>query len=461
MTKEEFPEPVSIRDAQGITSALEREVPPHAIQPADPAAGIYGDYIVGQLAIHGANRIFGTFGWRADIISESMIEASDGWVFTVSILISVTDADGNTTNRPGTGVGIAFFPVDRDTGEIADKPTSRQIDTAKKAALTDAVKNALAKFGRALGGELYFDEREAQVLGWEVASKRRQLKQPTVSATPSGDKLADLGATVIKYGVGKDKKFKGMTIAEVYEQDPGYCEWVASLEEPKGFVNQKIAEYVRLMKEAIDSELDAAEATAHEDDVEPEPSSMAAATESPIKYPNQKIGDRWLEDLLGVIADNTGEGRVFGHAKHVTNHLRKYFGVSDVHELTRLQAYALKKYIMTGEKISPPYPPDDQSAEDTTKPILDNVASMMSSDGLESRLPLEDGETPLRWLQRRCAEAGAPDFSAMSKSQLEKVLQIATLIAGGNVDMNDGSHPITKVIEAAISGLAASGGETE
>lgn len=450
--EEMFPPATSTRTADEIVVALEQEVPAGAIMPADRSKAIFGDYIVGQLAIHGANRIFGTWGWHVGVTGSDMVIADDGWVFTTTVNVVVKDANGITTSRPGVGVGIAFFPVNHKTGEVAEKPSARQIDTAVKGALTDAIKNALSKFGRVLGGQLYFDEREAQVLGWEIESERRSgggytTPEPPVTdgnASGGGDRLSELGSTVIKYGVGKGKKkkFRGMTIAEVYAQDPGYCQWVASLDNPKGFVNERIAEYMKLLGETIEQEL------------EKPAEDNAEESASPIKYPNRRIGDVWLADLLQTIGEATGEGKTFGHAKHVTNHLKKYFGVSDVHELTRLQAYALKKYIKTGERISPPYPPaaDDGAQK---KAGLARITELMATEGVEERLPLKDGETPLGWLQRRCTEAGAPIFFEMSDAQLEKVLQVANLISAGNVDFNDPGNPIVPVIEAAFKGLVA------
>jgi len=445
--EEMFPTAVSTRTADEIVAALEQEVPPGAIMPADKGRAIFGDYIVGQLAIHGANRIFGTWGWHVEVTSSNMVIADDGWVFTTTVNVVVKDANGIITSRPGVGVGIAFFPVNRKTGEVAEKPGARQIDTATKGALTDAIKNALSKFGRVLGGQLYFDEKKAQVLGWEIESERRTSGEYVATspdpATAPDDRLAELGSTVIKYGVGKDKKFQGMTIAQVYAEDPGYCQWVAGLDNPKGFVNERIAEYMKLLGETIEQELGGAEKKTAED----------GAEEFPIKYPNRRIGDAWLADLLQTIGEATGEGKTFGHANHVMNHLKKHFGVNDVHELTRLQAYALKKYIKTGERTSPPYPPADDGSQ--KKAGLARITELMAAEGIEERLPLKDGETPLGWLQRRCAEAGAPIFFEMSDAQLEKVLQVANLISAGNVDFNDPGNPIVPVIEAAFKGLVS------
>ncbi|MCW7071850.1 MAG: hypothetical protein OCU12_05965 [Methanophagales archaeon] len=202
---------------------------------------------------------------------------------------------------------------------------------------------------------------------------------------------------------------------------------------------------MKLLGETIEQELDGAEEPAKEDD--------AAESASPIKYPNRRIGDVWLADLLQTIGEATGEGKTFGHAKHVMNHLKKYFGCNDVHELTRLQAYALKKYIKTGDRISPPYPPADDGTQ--KKAGLARITELMAAEGVGERLPLKDGEAPLGWLQRRCTESGAPIFFEMSDAQIEKVLQVANLISAGNVDFKDPGNPIVPVIEAAFKGLVA------
>lgn len=166
-----------MKTLQEIKDALNQQIPAEAIHPADPSRGIFGDYITAQYAQQKANEVFGVDGiYSYDIISDEQITTNDGdivFITTVSVGFVYMGDDGSSHffSRPGRGVGVAQAPFDRrENRKVPPKP--QQIDTAAKSSLSDAIKNALMRTGQYLGAQLYFDERMAQVMGYEAESAR-------------------------------------------------------------------------------------------------------------------------------------------------------------------------------------------------------------------------------------------------------------------------------------------------
>lgn len=139
---------------------LDRPIPPEAIE-TKPGRG-NPSYVKGIWVEDEANRIFGPHNWTKEItyrepvimLTEQRKNRQSGETYDVTIAravrgvrVPVTFADGTTASREGDACG---------TGEGLEA-----YHNAIAEAVTDAAKIALARFGRRLGGELYFGGKYA------------------------------------------------------------------------------------------------------------------------------------------------------------------------------------------------------------------------------------------------------------------------------------------------------------
>jgi len=344
-----------MKSYEEVQHALDQEVPSEAVHPGDSSKGIFGKYVTGQWAIQEANEIFGFDGWSATKVGDDRFTNEYGdYVFTmdvdVQIYYLIEDNSIRSTSRLGRGVGVARCSNNRRTGEV-NPPTAQQLDTAAKSAKTDAIKNALSQFGRHLGGELYFDERMAQVLGWEEEGDKATQR--------SNNSEEELGMYVCD-GWGSEGKFKGMTLAEIFDDADGISamKWAVD-KNAKGAMNEKFIAYYKMREQQA---MDAVE----------------EFEDSERKKDKREMVKMWFGDMKpkDEVTSGKGEWRVLVNTEafvemlrdkldpehkidpfspnnpRVMNHLKRHFGIVDGRKITWGMLQALYIYCKEGSSAA-------------------------------------------------------------------------------------------------------------
>ena len=427
---------------QVVNEALAKPIPPNGIHPADAQRGVYGDYITAQYAMQLANEIFGIDGIEdIFILSDDHIEllkpglAFGDWVFITTVKVMFVVTDGARFARIGRGVGVAQAPYNsRSSSYEPVKP--QQMDTAAKSSLSDAIKNALMRVGRALGAELYFDERTAQVLGYEDMSSRatKYAEEPEPSGAPHG--TTDLGESVCEWGWGKDKKFKGMSLKEIYA-DPdgmGAMKWASTLSDSKGFTKM-MGDYYKQM--------------APKDDAPP------ADDQKKVKmwFGEDKVADALVawdklvtnDAFTDLINKKFGEGiENFGpdHPRF-KNHLKRHFHIDSGHELTWEMLQALRTFCVEGSEVAafgwPAYYAGDRApTEQTVKkeqapapaPVVDRGPEIVIGPQHQQKVPVNiqalaksaGVENPDEWLWKVLGEKAVGEWKDVHSEIMGKII---------------------------------------
>ncbi|NIQ88611.1 MAG: hypothetical protein GWN93_05845 [Deltaproteobacteria bacterium] len=332
-----------------IRKELEQQIPAEAVQPADSSAGIFGEYVTGQWAMQAANQVFGIDGIMGfDVLSDKSIEIPlpgqpfGNWVFITTLKVTFMALDDESEqivqfSRVGRGVGTAMAP--RAGGPV----TPQQMDTAAKSALTDAIKNALMRTGQYLGAELYFDERMAQVLGWEVASDRAERRAE--SSQPTEDTAEDLGSVECKYGFGEagedgKKKFQGWTIQEMWDDDEGRKLFAWAVDnEASGWFNERLRKFAALMEEEGEEPVKKITIWTGDEKVATDRPNWGAL-----------CANEGFQNMLREAFDPDDRIAHFNpNHKRMTNHYKYHFGVRSGNELTWEMLNALVARCKEGE----------------------------------------------------------------------------------------------------------------
>lgn len=353
-----------MKTVQEIRELLSRAIPANAVHPADMDAGIYGDYVTAQWAMQEANEVFDLDGIQEfELLKDDLyVMAAGHYVFvaTVQVRFAALDDEGRMSlfTRVGRGVGVARCP--RGDSE----PMPQQVDTAAKAALSDAIKNALMRTGRYLGAELYFNEREAQVLGYENFTSRKEREEERLQTT-------DLGSEVCP-GFGKENKYEGMTLEQMYA-DPdahGAMRWASGLEEPRGFAAKMAAYYNQQMAlgEARAEQIKAKE-KAQEGMVEMWYGDMKQADET-VNW-DKLVNSEGFNEMLAEKLNPDGGIANFGpnHPRAV-NHYKRHFGIESGRAMTWGMLQALYTFCKEGSDKAafawPEYYADDRAPTEKT-----------------------------------------------------------------------------------------------
>ena len=433
---------------------LDEEIPSDAIRPAMPNKGIWGDYLEGQYVVQRANQICreADLSWGVDMthlyFHRVHIEKLH-YIVTVMGSVYITDGE-RTETRPGCGVGRAKAPVDRETGEILPI-TAQQIDTAEKGALTDLVKNAFVRFGRALGGELYFDERMAEVLGWELESDHATNRREDTPHSPAGAG-EDLGGLVVKYPWGKDKRFEGWTLEEVYNDPDGRGAMAWCAEDPSrqgNYINKKFAEYYNMriaQEEESQGVTDVPDGTSLE---EFDKTTWITVAGRRVKA-DDLVSRELAKKINGLIQSNLGEGKLFHHANHVRNHLKAHFRAAKVVDLTNEKAKALLEYIESGGKKK-----DPRWYEDATKSVEDLFGVQDLEELVKecaTNLPEQWQDRPLEWWRTFLKQFGISE-RGLNNRQIAELRNVLEVIKSGIVVWPDAADKDSRTYQALVMGM--------
>jgi hypothetical protein len=444
-----------VKELGEIIELLAQAIPSDAIHAADPERGIYGDYITAQYAMQRANQIFDLDGISdIELISANQYELPKAdlpfgdWIFDRVVKVWVRTSDGELTPRIGQGIGVAQAPYNSKTRTF-ESVRPQQMDTAIKTALSDALKNALMRFGRALGAELYFDERQAQALGYEDFSARatKQSEQDEVE-------LPDI--MVPEGGWGNQKKFGGMTLREIYMDVDGFgaMEWASRQETPYG-ITARMAEYFKLMQ---------AEGKETAEQVKKSTTQAKAGQVVTMWFGKEKPANEitsgtgaWGElaksqGFLDMLVDKFNpDGTIPSfHANHprVINHFKRHFHIDKGEELTWNMLQALYTFCTEGSEVAafgwPEYYAGDRAPTEATlaaeksdesEDILDKMFDgpmLAIGPGGKQKVPVgiqkmikEAGiDNPDDWLWEVIGEEPVGDWSNVHTELLMKLLTI-------------------------------------
>ena len=463
-----------MRTSEEIKEALAQEVPPDAIHPPDKGRGIFGDYVAAQWAIQEANNIFDWDGWTSEIAWREHIVLEDGsHQFYVDVDVTVHTKEGYGA-RSGRGVGTAFAFFDRKSGELKP-PTPQQMDTAAKAAKSDAVKNALAQFGRHLGGELYFDERMAQVLGWETAEGRTTEREEDQVPPEPGEELAELGAVENKYGFGKEKKWQDMTLAEMYEDEDarGAMRW-AYENQIESWLGSRMGRYYELMqeqepvkvpKEVVDK------ANAVLDIMTGDKVQMITMWFGEQRPADEPVG--WAniaknEKFQTMVAERLNpDGKIpnfhAGH-KRALNHYKAHFGIDKPVDMTWRMLEALVQYCRGGlEHVAglfpeyyklEPIPVKQEPPEDDPPMVIGPARNQNIPSSLQVYASKNlDLDAPDDWLWKVIGEKAIGEWTKSHTDAMRKIIEVARDGKIGKFDY-ESLHGIWRVVNDQIRATA-------
>jgi len=337
-----------MKKREEVLEGLKQQIPADVIHPADKARGIFGEYVTAQWSMQEANDIFGVDGIVGiEIVDDKVIElpVPDGphghWVFITTVKVTfIVDDNGVVThfNRPGRGVGVA---------QSGARPVSpQQLDTAAKSALSDAIKNALMRTGQRLGAQLYFNERTAQALGYEIESQRAGSSAESDGAESEDDVLAELGAVVCKYGFGTAddegvKPYTGWTIQKMWDDEGGRAvfDWAVE-KEATGFFNERLRKFAALMETQGGGE---PSGEADEVMVQIWTGEMKPADKR-VDWAKMSTNPAFKEMLMGKFNPEEKIAHFNPNHKRMINHYKFHFGISSGHGMTWQMVDALYTY---------------------------------------------------------------------------------------------------------------------
>jgi len=256
----------------------------------------------------------------------------------------------------------------------------------------------------------------------------------TCSASELGEEKVPAG------GWGKDKKFPGMTLKEIYESGDGAMEWAAGLTDPSG-ITALMARYFNL-REGMKANLGMEEG---------DPEIVIIAGKKVVA--DTQLTSLWAQWVAKLANQNTGEGKLFGHQKHLTNHLKKHFKAAKIVDLTGRKAAALVKYMQSDGKDK-----DPEYYSDASEDKEDLFGTVDLDEALERAAPnLPLGIHPPDWLDDMFEAFGIS--KPLAAKQKEAVAKVLNLIASGtlNVREMEEDDPMRGVMVQAFEKVAENG----
>ena len=231
-------------------------------------------------------------------------------------------------------------------------------------------------------------------------------------------------------GWGKEGKFPGWTLQEVYDDQDGHgaMAWAGGLSDPSG-ITAMMARYFNLregQQEEAQGEFDEFDraVVGIEDGI---PYVLIAGKKVPA---NEQLSSQWAQWVAKMAAQNTGGGKLFGHQKHLTNHLKAHYTVAKIMDMNGLQAAAFVRYMQSGGKDKDPayYESDEeglfgpQSLDELLRKAAPNLA------------PPHD-EDPQAWFKQTCEAYGIGPV--LNEKQLDSMRKILQLIATGTINLRE------------------------
>lgn len=164
---------------KAIAAALNEEIPPSLIEPANQQAGIYGNWMRGHTVMQLANKVFGPDGWTSYIISppkmeERVVAVNNAGAERMGVLVTcIVQITGRGLDENGEVVEVAKQDIGWGTAAQSWQNNQyqplkpQQMRPALMGAITIGFKRCFHQFGRHLGMELYMPDEDVIALGWE------------------------------------------------------------------------------------------------------------------------------------------------------------------------------------------------------------------------------------------------------------------------------------------------------
>lgn len=150
-------------------------------------------YLEGYTVINTLNRIFGYGSWSREVLARWQEEGHDGdegILYGATVRLIVTAPDGSQSHHDDDGYCVA--PMSRKTSKVS----LQSRETARKGAVTDALKRAARSFGEQLANNLYdkgymaardADERQAAQAQQPARAQTQPHRRPAPAITePTG-----------------------------------------------------------------------------------------------------------------------------------------------------------------------------------------------------------------------------------------------------------------------------------
>lgn len=331
---------------------------------------------------------------------------------------------------------------------------------------TNPLENAeTSAVGRALGLAGYGLIPGAGIASAEEMDEARSRQQ-------QNDAPADLGSYRIRGGGwGKDRRFGGMTLKEVYEDSEGHgaMAWTAGLDDPSGDT-KKMAQYFNMC------ETQKEEAESGHGDIVPEgvsleeyekgvTAALPASTQGRgatvtivgrVVMADELLTPGWTNYVQQLLVKHTGPDELFGHSNHVINHLKSHYNVAKVMDLAGEKAAALVRYIESSGKDADPrwYAEPEEPTE--TEELFGSESVEGLLEKAAPHLPEAWRDKPEKWWAALLKQF---DIGILNAKQLKGVRVLLLAVASGGIDLTDTTSDTHKMFLGQMQGIVANGVE--
>jgi hypothetical protein len=385
---------------------------------------------------------------------------SDGQTFSIRTYFNTSDLDqvlGDLVIPARSCVAVFTDPSGGVHHGTASIGTSGMVDQ------TNPYENAeTSAVGRALGLAGY-----GLIPGAGIASAEEVTDAIAREGAADGEDdwrswpVAQLGQHKMPgRGWGKEGKFPGWTFEQVYDDSDGHgaMAWAAGLDGPKG-IAAMMARYFNLREGQEEPVVEAGSET----DIPFDGGEMVLIAGKRVNANNQ-LSPPWAQWVSNLAEQNTGEGKLFGHKNHLTNHLKKHYAVAKTMDMTGRQAAAFVRYIQSGGGDQDPayYAPEslpspEQDAEDLFgAESLDELLRKAAPN-----LAPPHNDDPQGWYKQICEMYGIGPV--LTTKQLESMRKILQLIASGVINLREiaeaggGDDPMFRTLCESLTKVAQNG----
>lgn len=308
------------------------------------------------------------------------------------------------------GGGVHFGTASIGSTGMVDKTNA--IENAETSAVGRAL--GLAGYGLIPGAGIASAEEVTDALGRERDSNGGDDWRSWPMSRLGEHKIAGRGW-------GQEGKFPGWSLKQVYEDEDGHgaMAWAAGLDSPRG-VAAMMARYFNLREsQQVD-----------QGTVGIENGTPYVLIADRKVAANEQLSQSWAQWVAKLAAENTGEGTLFGHPKHLTNHLKAHFRVAKIIDLNGIQAAALVRYMQSGGKDKDPAYYESDEEELFGSQSLDELLRKAAPN-----LAPPHGDDPQGWFKQTCEAYGIGPM--LNPKQLDSMRRILQLISTGTINLRE------------------------
>ena len=256
-------------------------------------------------------------------------------------------------------------------------------------------------------------------------------------------------------GWGKQGKYPGWTLKEIYQDGEGLgsMEWAAGLDNPKG-ETAMMAHYFNLRQQAVEEGGD-------ETDIPFDGGEMVLIAGRKVRA-DEPLSPQWTQWVAKQAARYTGENMLFGHQKHLTNHLKLHYKVAKIMDMTGRQAAAFVRYMYSDGKDKDPQYYEEETAQKSEEDLFGPPVGLDALLGQAApNLPPPYDQDPQKWLKETYEQYGIGPM--LKPKQLIGIQKILRLIASGTINLReiaesgDEDDPMFRTLCEALRKVAQNG----